>query len=77
MFEVSSPNECSLLFLLTIVPTSAHRVVQVCAVFTISPIAKKLLVPVNNQPPDHLAYVEWFTPFQPRPEANSRLFKVS
>ena len=22
-------------------------------------------------------YVKWFTPFQPRPEANSRLYKVS
>ncbi|KAF8715292.1 hypothetical protein AX14_012641 [Amanita brunnescens Koide BX004] len=55
----------------------AHRVAQVRAVFSISPMAKKLLFPTNNEPPEHLAYIEWFTPFQPRPEPNSRLYKVS
>ena len=56
---------------------SAHRIAQVHAVFSISPAAQRLLFPMNNQPPEHLAYIEWFTPFWPQPEVNSRLYKVS
>ena len=46
-------------------------------VFSISTAVWQLLFPADNQPPEHLAYVKWFTPFRPMPEANSQLCKVS
>ena len=57
---------------------TAHCVAQLHAVFSISLAAWCLLFPVNNQPPEHLAYFEWFgMPFWPTVEANSQLYKVS
>ena len=54
----------------------AHRVGQVRAIFTIgTTAAQQLFGP--RQPPMHLAYIEWFTPFRPHPEPHHGMFKTS
>lgn len=40
-------------------------------------MAVKYLFGDDHPPEQHLAYVEWFTPFQPNPEPNIGLYKVS
>ncbi|KAF8326774.1 hypothetical protein F5887DRAFT_899535 [Amanita rubescens] len=54
----------------------ALRVAQIRAVFSISRTAMNLLFPQSIYVPEIFAYVEWFSPFRPVPEANHKLFKV-
>lgn len=45
--------------------------------FSISRAAAELLFPCGIYAPEILAYVEWFSPFRPAPEAHHKLFKVT
>jgi hypothetical protein len=35
------------------------------------------LFPIHIKPPQHLAYVEWFSPFPINPEPDHQLFKIT
>ncbi|KAG1828595.1 hypothetical protein DFJ58DRAFT_672192 [Suillus subalutaceus] len=52
------------------------RVGQVRVMFTFPPKSIPLLFPPTVHLPTHLAYVEWFTPFPPAADRNSRLYKL-
>ena len=54
------------------------RVGQVRVVFQLPAKTVRALFPdPANPPPQHLAYVEWFTPFPRSPEADSGSYRIS
>ncbi|KAI0821653.1 hypothetical protein BC628DRAFT_1491058 [Trametes gibbosa] len=58
--------------------TSGYRVAQARVVFKIPDGAMSVLFPNRAVArPDHLAYVEWFTPFPSTPHPDHKLYKIS
>jgi hypothetical protein len=56
--------------------TVAYRVAQIRTVFSVNKAAQAILFQ-TRPPPDYLAYVEWFTPFQCEPESRSGMYRVA
>ena len=60
--------------------TTGHQVVQVHVIFTLPDPAIKILFPNRSHGPpkaQHLAYVEWFSPFPQTPARHHRLYKLT
>ncbi|KAJ7671902.1 hypothetical protein B0H14DRAFT_3102308 [Mycena olivaceomarginata] len=58
----------------TIIP--GYRVAQVRVVFSFRPRHIRALFRPGLIPPDHLAYVEWFSPFSAQPEPHHLMYKI-
>ncbi|KAJ3920759.1 hypothetical protein F5877DRAFT_37399 [Lentinula edodes] len=55
---------------------SDTRVGRVRVVFSLPFNKLDTLIPSDIPPPQHLAYIEWFTKFQPNPEPSSGLYRI-
>lgn len=53
------------------------RVAQVRVVFTLPEKVRALLFGIQQDIPQHLAYVEWFSAFKRHPEPNHLMYKVT
>lgn len=57
-------------------PLAGYRVAQIRAVFSFKPRQLKTLFSPDRSPPQHLAYVEWFSAFSPQPEPHHLMYKI-
>ncbi|KAI0039140.1 hypothetical protein FA95DRAFT_1504590 [Auriscalpium vulgare] len=55
---------------------AGYRIAQVRVVFTLAAKAHAAAFPTNYNGPQHLAYIEWFTPFPAAAEPDHLMYKV-
>lgn len=54
-----------------------YRVGRIRVVFSLPKRAHSLLFSVGVAVPEHLAYVDWYTPFQNEPDQNHLMYRIS
>lgn len=54
-----------------------NRVGRIRVVFSLPPASSPILFNNEADVPQHLAYVQWFSPFSLEPDANHLLYKVT
>ncbi|KAG1832887.1 hypothetical protein DFJ58DRAFT_719474 [Suillus subalutaceus] len=59
------------------VGVKGYRVGQIRTIFSIQQRDALSLFPPMSQPPKHLAYIEWFTPFSSMPDSHHGMYKIS
>ncbi|TFY54970.1 hypothetical protein EVJ58_g8548 [Rhodofomes roseus] len=55
---------------------AGYRVGQVRTIFSLSKKARKIVFKDDPDAPEHFVYLEWFSRFKPRPEANNLFYMV-
>ncbi|KAG1722754.1 hypothetical protein EDB19DRAFT_1898159 [Suillus lakei] len=58
------------------VGVEGYHVGQICAIFSLRERHAQSLFPPTNQPPKHLAYVEWFTLFPSTSDSRHGMYKI-
>jgi hypothetical protein len=60
-----------------LIPVTGYRVGRVRVVFSIPEKARNAMFGRDVAVPQHLVYVEWYTPFSNPPDRNHLLYKIS
>ena len=78
LVETSKGQLDLVIFILVTDSYSGRRIAQVRVVFQIPSRVVDMVFPLlDNPPPNHLAYVEWFSPIPPRPDPKHLMYRLS